>query len=500
MTKAFAAIARKAQAGEFGPSQEAEALMVVEALDYDKAEESLFHFTKAAWPVVEGARKFKPNWHHKAICDHLEAVTRGDILRLIINVPPRSTKSTIVGVMWPAWVWAKDQSKQFLTGSHGAPLAIRDALKTRRLINSPWYQERWPQAQFTGDQNQKTRYELKGGGHRIIFGMGSGVTGEGGDFLVIDDPHPAKEGMWSEANRLAVAESYDQELSTRLNDPEKSAVVIIMQRLHQRDLTGHVLAKEPGRWEHLRLPMEFEPGDVCTTSLGFRDPRTAAGELLQPDRFNAAWLAAQKMLLGTYGVAGQLQQRPAPMEGGIIKLAWFRRYSALPSRDQWIEVVQFWDTAQKANELLNCPWVCGTWVRTATGLYLKDVHRQWMDYPTGKRMVASLAERENPSAVVIEEASTGASLLQELPKEKRLPLVPFRPESDKVTRLAVESPAIEAGTVWLPESAPWLPDFESELANFPASATKDQADMLSMALNYFRVPRTSRTTIHRFSL
>ncbi|MCB2186271.1 MAG: phage terminase large subunit [Deltaproteobacteria bacterium] len=461
---------------------------MLEAEDYDLAEDSLFHFTRAAWPVVEGGRKFKANWHHRAICDHLEAVTRGEITRLIINVPPRSTKSTIVSVMWPAWVWIKEQNKQFLTGSHAAPLAIRDALKTRRLVNSPWYQKRWPQVQFTGDQNQKTRYELKGGGHRIIFGMGSGVIGEGGDYLVIDDPHPGKDGMWSEANRRAAAESYDQELSTRLNDPENSAVVIIMQRLHQNDLSGHVMAKEPGRWVHLRLPMEFEPEDPCCTVLGFRDPRTEPGEILQPERFSPAWLAAQKRLLGTYGVAGQLQQRPAPMEGGIIQIGWFRRYRELPSRDQWIEVVQFWDTAQKANELLNCPWVCGTWIQTRDNrLYLKDVYRQWMDYPTGKRMAVSLWDRERPQAVVIEDKSTGSSLIQEV--RGKIPVLPFEPEGDKVTRLATESPAIEAGTVWLPESAPWLPDFETELGSFPASATMDQADMLSMALKFFRERR-----------
>jgi predicted phage terminase large subunit-like protein len=301
--------------------------------------------------------------------------------------------------------------------------------------------------------------------------------------------------MWSEANRIAVAEAYDQELSTRLNDPEKSAVVLIMQRLHENDLPGHVLRKEPSRWVHLRLPMEYETDDPCTTILGFRDPRTKEGELLQPDRFGAEWLAAQKKLLGTYGVAGQLQQRPAPMEGGIIKLSWFRRYRELPSRDQWKRVVQFWDTAQKADELLNCPWVCGTWVETNDGrYYLKHLHRQWMDYPTGKRMVVSLAQREQPNAVVIEEASTGASLLQELRGRKELKLLPFTPEKDKVTRLAVESPAIEAGKVWLPEEAPWLPDFETEIASFPASATKDQADMLSMALRGVRAPRWRETS------
>jgi predicted phage terminase large subunit-like protein len=152
--------------------------------------------------------------------------------------------------------------------------------------------------------------------------------------------------------------------------------------------------------------------------------------------------------------------------------------------------MQCWDTAQKADELLNCPWVCGTWVRTRTGYYLIDIVREWMTYPQGKRMVKSLAEKYTPQIILIEDKSTGSSLLQDLPLESTLPLLPFEPESDKITRLAVETPAIEAGNVWLPESSPWLGDFLLEIGHFPLGSTMDQADMLSMALKYFRT-RTS---------
>jgi predicted phage terminase large subunit-like protein len=469
------------------------------------AERSLLSFTRLFWHVIERGRPFQENWHHRVICQHLEAVTRGLIPRLAINVPPRSTKSTLVGVMWPAWTWVQTHGgAQFLTGSHRDTLAVRDALKTRRIIESPMFTLMWgDRVKLRPDQNQKTRYELEGGGHRITFGMGSGVTGEGGDFLVIDDPHPAKEGMWSEANREAVREMYDQELFTRLNDPDKSAIVIIMQRLHVADLTGHVLGEapkqeesvevEPGlqvddkhEWDHLRLPMEFEPGDACQTSLGLVDPRTEPGELLQPGRFSAAWVRKAKKTLGTYGIAGQLQQRPAPLEGGIIDMSWFRRYHVLPKREEWLEVVQFWDTAQKPDEVVNAPWVCGTWVRTERGLYLKNVYRRWMTYPDGKRAVKSLYVREQPSVVVVEDASTGQSIIQEFREDSTVPVRGMSPEQDKLTRLSVESPMIEAGHVYLPHTAPWLPDFEQEISTFPASATKDQADMLSMALKYFR--------------
>lgn len=466
---------------------EIEELAILEIQDYEDAENSLLSFCRSAWPIIEPGRKFVENWHHAAICEHLEAVSRGEIIRLIINIPPRSTKSTLVGVMWPAWSWLQDPSDQFLTGSHNSALAVRDNMKTRRIIQSPWYRREWgDRVVMRPDQNQKSRYEFAGGGHRITFGFGSGVLGEGGDKLVIDDPHSAQDGMWSTASRESDLEFYDSELFSRLNDPDLSSIVIVMQRLQVEDLTGHV--SKDGDWEILCLPMEYEGENRCNTSLGFVDPRTKVGELLQPSRFSAQWVQKAKVRLGTYGTAGQLQQRPAPVGGGIIDIEWFKRYRVLPSKEDWIEVVQFWDTAQKADEVMNCPWVCGTWVRTKRGLYLKDVFRKWMQYPQGKRMVKSLAKRENPNAVVIEDASTGSSLLQELGQDTRLPLIAYAPKEDKVVRLATESPIIEAGQVFLPDSASWLSDFEIEIGNFPNAATMDQADMLSMALKHFHNP------------
>ncbi|HUU40954.1 MAG TPA: phage terminase large subunit [Desulfatiglandales bacterium] len=458
---------------------------------YAECESSLRTFIEHAWPVVEPGRHFVGNWHIDSICRHLEAVTRGEILRLVINVPPRSSKSTVVSVMWPVWVWLQDPSRRFISGSHNVSLATRDNMKSRRLINSPWFQRGWADRfQFAGDQNQKIKYENNKTGARICFGMGSGVTGEGGDILIIDDPHNAKSAMFSTLERQGAIDMFDQELSTRLNNPDKSAIVIIMQRLHDEDLAGHVL--KTGKYEHLCLPMEYEPARKCITCLGEQDPRTVDGELLCSERFPIAWVEEQKRVLGTYGASGQLQQSPVPAGGGIVKLDWFQRYNELPVKEQWAQVVQFWDTAQKANELLNCPWVCGTWVRCKNGrLYLVDVYREWMDYPRGKRMAKSLAEKYNPHAIVVEDKSTGSSLIQELKKETKFSVIPFEPEGDKVTRLSSESPAIESGKVYIPEVAPWLIEFESEIGSFPLSATMDQADMLSMALKYFHTKKLS---------
>lgn len=227
--------------------------------------------------------------------------------------------------MWPAWTWTTNPAVQFLTGSHAEKLAIRDNLKHRRLTQSPWYQERWGKKfGFTNDQNQKTRFENDQTGYRIAFGMTSGVTGDGGDLLIIDDPLDRAQAK-SDAERDRANETFDETLVSRLNEPEHGAIVIIMQRLHQEDLSGHLL--ETGDWEHLMLPMEFDSARKCTTILGFEDPREEDGELLWPSRFPGDIVQSLKKTLGPSGAAGQLQQAPEIKGGGIIKREWWELWA-----------------------------------------------------------------------------------------------------------------------------------------------------------------------------
>jgi len=460
-------------------------LLQPEIVDSELCRRDFLSFVREAWPVIEPGVQYQHNWHIELICDYLQQVFRGEITRLVINVPYRSMKSTLCSVMFPAWVWINDRSKQFLTGSHKEDLAVRDAVKTRRLIQSRWFQDRWgDEIVFTSDQNQKRRYEISGTGQRIIFGMSGGISGEGGDIMIIDDPHDAKKAMYSEAERLGALDTFDNSLSTRLNDPKKSAIIIIQQRVHQDDLTGHVIAKGNGDWIHVRIPFKYEMQDAME-----EDPRKEEGEFYWGDRFGETFYEEAQRFLGSYGVACQLQQRPAPLEGAIVEMQWFKRYQYLPEKGQWVMLIQAWDTSQKADELTNAPWVCGTWLITYHEYYLVDVFRDWLNYPAGKKALIAQVNKcqlllgNKPNAIVIEDKSTGSSLLQEA---EGLPVIAFEPESDKVTRLATESPAIEAGMVYLPNEAPWLTEFELEMQNFPNTAYKDQADMVSMALKYLR--------------
>jgi len=268
------------------------------------AERHLQDFIRQSWHVVEPKTPFVSGWHMDAICEHLEAVVRGDITRLLINIPPRHMKSLAVAVFGPAWAWVEQPHLRWLFASYAESLSKRDSLKTRRLIQSPWYQARWADRyQLTSDQNEKLRFENSESGYRLATSVGGLGTGEGGDIIAVDDPHNTL-GAESQAKREGALTWWDETMSTRLNDPKTGRIIIVMQRLHERDLAGHVLAQ--GGYEHLCLPARFESKHPTKsqTSLGFVDPRTEAGHPLWAEKYGESELADLEKRLGPYGVAG----------------------------------------------------------------------------------------------------------------------------------------------------------------------------------------------------
>ncbi len=285
-------------------------------LKAEKARRRLHEFVVQAWHVLEPETPFVDGMHVHAICDHLQAVTEGRIRNLIINVPPGHAKSLLTAVFWPAWVWINHPEARWLFSSYREPLATRDSVKCRRLIESDWYQERWGgRYQLSGDQNQKSRFENTATGYRVVVPMGAG-TGERGDYVVVDDPHSVDEAE-SEAQRRSAIEWWNGSMATRVNDFATGHKVVIQQGLHEADLTGDLLSK--GDYELLCLPAEFEPERRCSTSIGWTDPRQEMGQLLWPETVKLANLEELKVTLGSYRYAGQYQQRPAPAEGGIFK-------------------------------------------------------------------------------------------------------------------------------------------------------------------------------------
>ena len=447
-------------------------------LERELCRRSLAYFAKAAWEIVEPGREYVHGWHIDAICEHLEAVTRGEIRNLLVNLPPRCMKSTLVSVLWPVWVWTFRPEARWLFASYAESLSIRDSVKCRRIILSLWYQRLFGGVfQLTGDQNEKKRFENDKTGYRLATSVGGAGTGEGGDYIVCDDPHRASD-VKSQAMREGALEWWDAEMSSRGNNPKTVAKVVIMQRLHEDDLSGHILAQ--GGYEHLRLPMEYE-GPRPPTSIGWSDPRTEEGELLWSERFGAAEVAEMKRRMGSLEAAGQLQQRPAPAEGNLVKNSWWRFYDEPPT--DFDQVCIGVDLTFGASE--NSDYVAMVVLgRKAGQFYLLDVVRERMSFTDSIRALLSLcAKWPNATAKYIEAAANGKALIDTL-QEKVPGLIGVRPEGSKEARAQAVTPLIEAGNVFLarPETAPWVQEFLSEWSVFPAGRHDDILDASVLAL------------------
>jgi len=459
------------------------------AIEREACKRSLSAFVRMAWHVIEPAQPYVHGWHIDFICDHLEAVTRGDINRLLINVPPGTMKSLLVSVFWPAWEWGAcgKPSTRYVSASHSQDFAIRDTLKMRRLVSSEWYQERWP-VPMTKDQNEKTKFENESTGFRQAMAMSS-LTGTRGDRVIIDDPHSI-EGAISNADRVRTLRVMRETVPSRLTNPDRSAIVVVMQRIHDEDVSGMLLAEDYG-YTHVMLPMEFEPARCCVTAFGC-DPRTKDGELLFPARFPLEVVERDKKMMGSYATAGQFQQRPSPRGGGIIRGEWFGRYSILPI----IKFRQiFADTAQKTKEH-NDYSVFQCWGMGDDGkLYLLDQIRGKWEAPELKRRAVAFWNKHHDEknagtlrGMGIEDKASGTGLIQELRSEARIPLSPaggIQRGTDKYSRVMDVVSYIESGYVKLPDDAPWVSDFIAECEAFTADnshAHDDQIDPMCDAI------------------
>lgn len=472
------------------------------------ASASLYEFVRQAWHVVEPGVTFVPSWHIQTICEHLEAVSSGEIRKLLINIPPRHSKSLIASVMWPMWEWIASPSEKFLCASYSGALSIRDNLKARRLVQSPWYQERWGQMfELAGDQNAKQRFENDKTGYRLATSVGGTATGEGGSRLLLDDPHAAQEAQ-SDTMRESALEWFDMVWSTRLNDPKRDAMVTIMQRLHERDVSGHIL-EDIGGWEHLCIPAEFD-GKRRTTSIGAYDPRKKKGELICPERFGEKEITDLKQLLGEYGVAGQLQQDPTPTQGGILKTTYFNMWPADKGLPQFEYILQSYDCAF-TEKTTGDPTACTVWaVFTYQGkrnVMLIDAWDEHLSYPDlrkraikewtteygGMTEKSPYTKARRPDRVLVEAKASGQSLLQDL-RLAKVPAVGYNPGmADKVSRAHQAAPTLELGLLWIPESGKnrgqtvsWAQEFVKQLTKFPVAEHDDYVDTFTQAVIYLK--------------
>lgn len=443
------------------------------------AAQSLSDFVRMAWHVLEPGTPYVHGWHVDAICEHLTAVTHGEITRLLINVPPGTMKSTLCSVFHRAWEWGPCglPHKRYIGASHEQNLAIRDNVKLRRLIESDWYQERWPIPMLM-DQNQKIYFENSYTGFSQACAVES-MTGRRGDTVIWDDPHSVEAAL-SPAKRETGLRVFQETLPTRLNSPKKSAIVIVMQRLHENDVAGYILENDLG-YEHLCLPMEFEVERRCRTSIGFVDPRTEEGELLFPERFPREVVDRDKRVMGALAVAGQFQQRPAPRAGGFFEWENIRIVKAAPPL---INCVRYWD---KAGTDGGGAWTAGVKIGlTQEGriIVLDVVRGQWA---AGKRekaikTTAALDGPDLPIWIEQEPGSGGKESAESTIKN----LVGYniraeRPTGDKEVRAEPVAVQIEAGNFDILEG-PWNQAYLDELKTFPQGKYKDQVDATSGGL------------------
>jgi predicted phage terminase large subunit-like protein len=393
--------------------------------------------------------------------------------------------------MWPMWEWTTKPYTRWMFSSYALSLAIRDSLKCRRLIESEWYQSNWGHV-FTmaKDQNLKSRFENDKRGYRLAVSVGSAATGEGGDRIVCDDPHNVVDAE-SQTIREGTLDWWDTTMSSRINNPKTGAKIIVMQRVHADDLSGHVL--EQGGYIHLKLPAEYEPTTKCFTAIGWEDPRTDEGELLWPDRFSQESLDGIKRSLGSLGYAGQYQQAPTPSGGAIFKKQWFRYFTETPDAyvlqktngTTSILKSACWrftvvDLAISSKQTADYTVIQTYDVTPHKDLILIDQIRDRMDNPEQLKTLKMVHARLRPMFFKVESIAYQLALTQQL-KQVAIPVREYRPTRDKVSRASVAAILMENEKFFFRQGDPYLLVLEPELLMFPLGAHDDQVDDLSAA-------------------
>jgi predicted phage terminase large subunit-like protein len=433
-------------------------------------------FLEKVFSTLSPGQPFIPTWHLEAIAYQLERVRRGEIKRLIINLPPRSLKSVTASVAFPAFVLGHDPTRRIICVSYSGDLAKKHANDFRAVAEARWYRELFPGTRI-GQKDSETEIELTARGSRLATSVGGTLTGRGGDLIIIDDPLKPDDA-YSEAKRNAANEWFNNTLLSRLDDKRTGTIILVMQRVHMDDLTGFVTGQSD-EWEVLNLPAIAEVDEEIPIS-DTKVYRRRVGEALSPVREPLSVLENMKVQLGSDAFSAQYQQMPVPPGGAMIKRHWIKRYVELPPRERSL-MLQSWDTASKGGPE-NDFSVCTTWFITRDRRwYLIDVWRKRVDYPELKAAMRTLAFRHAANRVLVEDAGAGIAVVQELLGEAD-GILAVKPDRDKITRMSVVSAKFESGLVFLPERAPWLADFEAELFAFPGSRHDDQCDSVSQAL------------------
>ena len=439
-------------------------------------------FARFAFPIVSPGEGLRWNWHLDAICHHLELVRSGTLKRLIIEVPPRSLKSYLCSVAFPAFMLGRDPQSKIITASYSFDLAAKHANDSRALIESSAFQRLFPTLRGDPAKSTEAEYLTQQRGYRYATSTGGTLTGRGGGLLILDDILKPEDAQ-SQAKRDGAISWYRNTLYSRLNDKRQGSIILVMQRLHIDDPAGHL--RQQDGWTVLSLPA-IAPSETEIPIAPGRAYHRQAGDVLHPEREPQSALEDIRQNIGSFNFSAQYQQEPVPPEGSIVKWRWFNFYRELPRAPY--KIVQSWDVGMKAGEL-NDYSVCTTWAIVRGDYYLIDLYRARVEFPALCHVAIELSRRWRAEQIVIEDKVTGSALIQHL-AATRVPGLPrpiaFQSRDDKVTRLVGATPTIEAGHVFLPQFAPWLDQLRQELTSFPGGRHDDQVDSISQFLIWAR--------------
>ena len=458
---------------------------------------SFYLFSLEAFKVLHNGQPMDENWHIKYLCDELQKEALRIVnhepreKHLLINVPPRTLKSELVNVFFSVYLWILDDSIQFISSSYSSTLSVALSVQARRLILSDWFKELFPYVELSADEKQKTKYSTPKGGLRYATSTGGTVTGMGADVIVIDDPQNPQHAR-SDKERENSNTFFNETLRSRLNNPSEGMFIIIMQRLHENDLTGMLLDLEPNEWKHISLPAEVSDNVVPSYLKDFY-----TDGLLFPQRLNFKTLEGFKIGLGSYGYSGQYMQLPSPSEGGLLKRDWFKdiKLPLLDAKGNPAPIVwDFFIDSAYTNKSHNdaTALMCAGYFEN--NLYIKEVKGVRLEFPELIREIQSFASSNgysNSSRVYIEPKASGMSILQQLKRSTGLNVIADKPPTqDKVSRVAAISPVIESGRVFLNDGR-YIDPFLDECAAFPNGTHDDMVDTLVMALDIYTTRKKS---------
>ncbi len=435
-------------------------------------------FTYAAFEALNPGARFVPNWHIDAICHHLQEMVMGrSRKRLVLNSPPRTLKSFKASISLPAWVLGRNPGARIICASYSEDLAHKFSRDTRALLETPFYKRVFPRTRLNPKKATEGEFETTQRGYRLATSVGGTLTGRGGDVLIVDDPIKANDA-YSPAALVGANDWFRNTALSRLDDQQKSLIIVTMQRLHVDDLSGVLI--EQG-WPSLAIPaIAPEPADYLIGENEFY--RRPAGQLLQPDRDALEAIEELKRQLGSRVFAAQYQQNPTPPEGNMIRAAWLGRYDGSPVKFR--RVILSCDPAGKAGASNDYTAIA------IVGIYDKAIHLlhvargRWTVMQMRERILALTAEWK-VDMTIVEDTSSGMGLIQLLKEQRSVSVVGRRPKDDKETRMARQQGRFEAGRILLPSEAPWLAEFENELLAFPNGRYDDQVDALLLFLDWF---------------